>query len=58
MKAYVFEMNNGDLMIETGLNFINATLQHYPNFKVESVIELDYLGIVSDKDYPEIKESE
>jgi len=58
MKAFAYTMKNGDLKIATGLNFINAALADYPNFKVESVIELDNLGFVTDKDYPEIKETE
>ena len=58
MKAFAFTMKNGDLRIETGLSFINATLPYYPDFIIESVVELDNLGFVTDKDYPEIKETE
>ena len=58
MSYFAFIMKNGDLRIESGLNFINATARYYPDFAIESVIELDNIGTVTDSDYPEIKEAE
>jgi hypothetical protein len=58
MKYFAFTLKNGNTVIEPGLNMINATLRYYSNLRIETITELENVGVVTDKDYAEIPEKE